>query len=269
MARGTPKVESQLSLRPGAGSAPFRQRWMELLASLESQRSITAAAKAVGLSYKAAWDAIATMNNLSGTLLVERSVGGRGGGGAQLTRQGRELVQTFRTVRDESERFVARVNRRVKSRADLATLGRMAMITSARNHLAGTVTRVTPGSVNDEIELRLPGGDRIIATITRESTQTLALKKGADAIALIKASWVLIAVGDATGMRLSARNQLRGTVIRVTPGAVNSEVVIALHGGQSLVALATRESVQSLALVPGAEATAIFKASSVIVAVAA
>ena len=43
-----PKLEAQLSIRPGAG-APFRKRWMDLLGSLESERSITAAAKAVGL----------------------------------------------------------------------------------------------------------------------------------------------------------------------------------------------------------------------------
>lgn len=268
MARSAPKVESQLSLRTAAGSAPFRQRWMELLTSLETQPSITAGAKSVGLSYKAAWDAIATMNNLAGHLLVERSVGGKGGGGAQLTKQGRELVATFRTVRAESERFVERVNRRVKSKTDLATLGRMTLITSARNHFAGTVTRVTRGAVNDEVELQLPGGDRIVATITRESTQTLGLKKGAEAVALIKASWILLAAGDAQAMKLSARNQLRGTVQALTPGAVNTEVVLALRGGQSVVAIVTHASVKALGLKPGAPTTAIFKASSVILGVA-
>jgi molybdate transport system regulatory protein len=263
-----PALEAQLSIRP-AGGAPFRKRWMELLTSLESERSITAAARAVGLSYKAAWDAIATMNNLSPGPLVERSVGGRGGGGAKLTPAGRRLVETFRAVEAESERFVQRVNRRVRDRDGLATLGRMTLLTSARNHFVGRVTRVIAGKVNDEIELALPGGDRVVAVITRGSRRTLDLKPGVEAVALVKASWILIAPDDGVAPpRLSARNCLRGTVRRVQAGAVNSEVELVLAGGLSLVAVVTRASVDALGLAPGRAACAIFKASSVILGVA-
>ena len=267
MARSSPKIGSALSFDAGGGA--FRKRWMDLLASLQSEASITAAAKAVGLSYKAAWDAIATMNNLAGHTLVERSVGGKGGGGARLTAQGQRLVETFRAVDAENERFVARVNRRVRDHADLKALGRMTMMTSARNHFSGKVVRITAGAVNDEVELKLPGGDRIIATITRESTQTLGLKKGVEAIALIKASWIIVAVEDsAAPLKLSARNRLAGVVRSLTPGAVNTEVTIEIKGGQSVTAIVTRESVKALELAPGQAATAIFKASSVILGVA-
>lgn len=266
----SPKLEAQLSIRPGAGG-PFRKRWMDLLGSLESEGSITAAAKAVKLSYKAAWDAIATMNNLSDAVLVERSVGGKGGGGARLTLEGKRLVATFRAVEAESERFVQRVNRRVREKSGIATLGRMTLLTSARNHFAGRIVRIAPGAVNDEVELKLPGGDRIVATITRESTQTLGLKKNGEAIALIKASWIILAVDDeregAPAMKLSARNCLRGTVGRITRGAVNSEVVIDLRGGSSVVALVTNASAKALGLAPGKPAQAVFKSSSVILGV--
>src|ERR1700753_1545292 len=60
--------------------------------------SITGAAKAVGMSYKAAWDAIDTMNNLAGEPLVVRSTGGKGGGGTTLTARAVSLIDTFRTV---------------------------------------------------------------------------------------------------------------------------------------------------------------------------
>lgn len=263
-----PRLEAHLSIRPGGG-APFRKRWMDLLGSLESERSITAAARAVGLSYKAAWDAIAAMNNLSPAPVVERSVGGRGGGGARLTDPGRRLVQTFRAVEAESERFVERVNRRVSDRAGLATLGHMSLLTSARNHFVGKVSRVVAGAVHDEIELTLPGGDRIVAVITRDSSRTLGLKRGVEAVALVKSSWILLGLDDAVApLKLSARNCLRGIVRRVVRGAVNSEVELELAGGASLVAVVTRTSIKALGLAPGKPACAIFKASSVILGVA-
>ncbi|MGQ0622658.1 MAG: TOBE domain-containing protein [Panacagrimonas sp.] len=267
MSRAAPQVGSALSLDAGGGTA-FRKRWMDLLAVLQTEPSITAAAKAIGLSYKAAWDAIATMNNLAGRAVVERSVGGKGGGGARLTAHGLRLVETFRAVEAENERFVQRVNRRVRDRADLNTLGRMTMMTSARNHFAGKVTRITRGAVNDEVELKLPGGEKIVAIITHESTETLGLKKGAEAVALIKASWIIVAVEDGAPLKLSARNRLSGVVGSLTPGAVNTEVVIGLKGGQSVVAIVTRASATSLELAVGKTASAIFKASSVILGVA-
>lgn len=268
MAGRTPKLGSELSVDAGGGKA-FKKRWMDLLAGLRDEPSIAAAARQVGLSYKAAWDAIATMNNLSGQTLVARSVGGKGGGGARLTRQGLRLVETFHAVEAENARFVERVNRRVRDHADLKALGRMTMMTSARNHFAGKVSRLTRGAVNDEIELKLPGGDRIVAVITHESTETLGLRKGADAIALIKASWIIVGVDGEDALRLSARNCLRGKVSQLTPGAVNTEVIIALKGGQSVAAIVTGASVKSLGLEVGKPACAIFKASSVILAVAA
>ncbi|HEY1078168.1 MAG TPA: TOBE domain-containing protein [Fontimonas sp.] len=178
-------------------------------------------------------------------------------------------METFHAVEAENARFVERVNRRVRDHADLKALGRMTMMTSARNHFAGKVSRLTRGAVNDEIELKLPGGDRIVAVITHESTETLGLRKGADAIALIKASWIIVGVDGEDALRLSARNCLRGKVSQLTPGAVNTEVIIALKGGQSVAAIVTGASVKSLGLEVGKPACAIFKASSVILAVAA
>ncbi len=68
-------------------------------------------------------------------------------------------------------------------------------------------------------------------------------------------------------MRLSARNVLKGTVESVTAGAVNSEVVIALPGGQKVVAMITKKSADDLGLKKGKEAYAVIKASNVMVAV--
>jgi molybdopterin-binding protein len=68
-------------------------------------------------------------------------------------------------------------------------------------------------------------------------------------------------------MKLSARNQLKARVKSVTHGAVNSEVVLELSGGELLVSIITRASAESLGLEPGSGAYAIVKASNVMVAV--
>jgi molybdopterin-binding protein len=66
---------------------------------------------------------------------------------------------------------------------------------------------------------------------------------------------------------VSARNCIAGTVSSVTKGAVNSEVIIAAQSGAQIAAIVTNESVDRLGLASGKAATAIFKASSVIVGV--
>jgi molybdate transport system ATP-binding protein len=140
------------------------------------------------------------------------------------------------------------------------------MKSSARNQLTGTVSRVAAGAVNDEVEITLKGGQRIVAIVTHESATSLGLAVGADAFALIKASSVIV-VTELDNVRLSACNQLAGTVTRMQPGAVNAEVVIDVGGGLSIAAIVTQQSAAALGLATGVAATAIFKASSVIVGV--
>jgi len=142
------------------------------------------------------------------------------------------------------------------------------MKTSARNQFHGKVTQIKSGAVNDEIDIELPGGDKLVAVITRESTEDLRLAVGKEVIALIKAPWVIVATGD-ENIKLSARNRLAGNVAKLTPGAVNTEVIIQLSGGNTVCAIITNSSATELALAPGKPATAIFKASHVIVGVPA
>ena len=68
-------------------------------------------------------------------------------------------------------------------------------------------------------------------------------------------------------MKLSARNVLKGKVKQVNVGAVNCEVLIELAGGETIVSVITKASVDSLGLKPGKEAYAVIKASNVMVAV--
>jgi len=137
---------------------------------------------------------------------------------------------------------------------------------SARNTLAGSVTKVIKGAVNAEVDLTLDGGDKIVAIITNDSVSRLGIKEGTHAYGILKSSWVILAKGlDAK--KISARNVLPGTVTTVHEGAVNNEIVLKLSGGNEVTAIITRESSHALGFKEGDAAFAVFKASSVIIGV--
>ncbi|MDF3933425.1 TOBE domain-containing protein [Pseudomonas citronellolis] len=142
------------------------------------------------------------------------------------------------------------------------------MKVSARNVFKGKVREVRPGAVNSEVVLELAGGESLVAVVTVESVNSLKLAPGAEAVALVKAPWVML-MTEASDIRLSARNCLAGKVLSVTDGAVNAEVVVELAGGSKVYAIVTRDAVSELGLAPGVSATAVIKASHVILGVPA
>ena len=68
-------------------------------------------------------------------------------------------------------------------------------------------------------------------------------------------------------MKLSARNVLKGKIVKIVPGAVNAEVTVQLPGGEQIVSIITSDSVSSLELQVGKTAYAVIKASNVMIAV--
>ncbi|ACM18643.1 molybdate/tungstate-binding protein, molbindin [Geotalea daltonii FRC-32] len=139
---------------------------------------------------------------------------------------------------------------------------------SARNLLSGKVTTVRKGAINSEVELSLDGGETIAAVITNASLEEMGIKEGMEAFALVKAPLVIIAKGN-TGLKFSARNVLQGTVKKIAQGSVNAEISIQLQGSGIITSIITKGSVAAMALQEGDQVSAIFKASSVILAVKA
>jgi molybdate transport system regulatory protein len=247
---------------------------IKLLEAIAVHGSISRAAKHVPLSYKAAWDAVDAMNNIAELPLVERSAGGRQGGGTRLTDHGRRLVALFRAVELEYQAALDRLTAQmdgadgadgVSVRGFQQLLRRMALRTSARNQLAGTVSGLREGDVDYEVFLRLDERTELKAVITRESAQTLEITIGVQVLALIKSSAVLLMTDP--NQRISADNQLWGTVAGIHDGPVNSEVKVDIGGARTMVAVVTHESVQQLGLAEGSAVAAVFQASSVILSV--
>lgn len=137
---------------------------------------------------------------------------------------------------------------------------------SARNVFKGKITAVADGAVNAEIDITTAGGDKIVAIVTEGSVKSLGLAVGKEVVAYVKAPWVTVFTGQPE-VRFSARNQLTGKVTELTKGAVNSEVRITLPGGTPVYAVITNEAAQELGLKQGEPATALIKASHVILGV--
>lgn len=241
-------------------------RFFALLEALHQTGSITRAARTAGLSYRGAWLLLEAACNLAHEPLLETAVGGAGGGGTRLTAAALGLLQAWRQLQAEHQSFVQAQEMRLAQLPALhGLLRRMSMKTTARNQFAGTVSALEIGPVSAEVTIALAAGGEITATMTSAAARRLKLKKGREALALVKASAVVL-VSDFAGWQLSARNQLAGTVSRIERGAVSSLVVLTLPGGAAITASVTNEGVEALGLKVGVPATAVFKAYAVMVA---
>jgi molybdate transport system regulatory protein len=203
-------IEAAITLRSEQVPNVGRDR-IRLLQVVAREGSITAGAKAVGLSYKAAWDALDAMANLFGRPLLETRTGGRAGGGARLTPTGIRVIEAFGRLEAEMTRILRGLE------PDLAGSGispfslfsGFFMRTSARNALRGTITAIRSDTLSAEIAVAISDSKTIYALITQASVRELGLCVGREAIVLIKASFVVIAPG-AVPPTASVRNCLPG-----------------------------------------------------------
>lgn len=244
------------------------QRRLELLKKVDSLGSLSKAAKACGMTYKGAWQAVEAMNEAAGVKLVIASKGGTGGGGMLLTDAGKQLMNAYVLFQDQMQhwmRHLEAISPGVLSQLDV--MRKISMKTSARNLFHGTVKSIQTGSVNCEVILSVGKSTEVVAQITPSSLERLHLEVGSDVYALIKASWVLLAE-DIEGCKTSARNQFCGEIVQLDAGAVNSDVTIALEGGNKISAIVTNGSVAAMGLKKGGRACALVKASHVLLAIA-
>jgi molybdate transport system regulatory protein len=234
---------------------------VEILRRVGQGGSISQAARDAGVSYKAAWQALDTLSNLAGAALVERVVGGAGGGGAQLTAAGEQLLHAADALSSARDQVLARLAGQGTG-ASLAALG---LRTSMRNQLPCTVVAVRTQGQAMRIELQLEGGAVLRSRITKESAQLLGLHAGQSVLALCKATGVqVMADGKASVKAVETGNLLRGVVARASRSAVGGEVALDLEAGLRLVGFCAPGTVLKLR----SAAVAKFDESAVVIAVA-
>ncbi|MGE0349979.1 TOBE domain-containing protein [Hydrogenophaga sp.] len=262
MASRKPSSRNALSDLPQALVDSSADKRLDVLRQVAAGGSISQAAREVGISYKAAWQAIDTLSSLSGQPLVERTVGGAGGGGARITPQGEQLLALAAALAHAREQVLSRF---AGGEALATGLG---LRTSMRNQLPCTVLRCEASSAEDPtvwVQAESAGGTRLWSSVTRESADLLGLAPGRAVLLLCKAT--AVTVGSAVrGNRASVRPadicHFNGLVERVAPGSARDEVVLALPGGGQWVGFAPHPS----ALKTGDRASASVAASALVVA---
>ncbi len=135
---------------------------------------------------------------------------------------------------------------------------------SARNKIKGTIREVKEGAVNGIVKLETPKGHKVSATISMEAIRELGLKARKEATAVIKATEVMMANDF---LKISARNQFRGKITEILPGAVNAIVKLDVDAEFGLSSTISLEAVKELSLKAGEEAVAVIKATSVMISV--
>jgi len=264
----TAPTSDALFLQHMIGSSEQKNPVVTLLEEIDACGSINQAAKSVGMSYKAAWERIENINNISPKPLITRQVGGSGGGGTVLTEAGHEFVSKANLLQREFTSFLNFFYfNPEEASTTLKTLRRIEMKISARNVWLGQVAKIEKGAVNSVVTLSLRGQDQIVSVITDNSVQRLGLEVGSEALAIVKAPSVMLSP-EVDPQKISARNILKGTVSRILSGVVNDEVTIDLSGGNTVTSILTSESVRRIGLKEGMPIAAIIKASDVLLAIA-
>ena len=240
------------------------EKRIDLLIAIKRTGSISKAAIEVPMSYKAAWEAIESMNNLSTIPIVQRETGGVGGGGTTLTPYGENLVTTYEILRNEQKKFLQNLTQITDiNTGTLKTIRRLSMQISARNQISGTVELIEHGKINAEIFIKLKSGYTLVSVITNTAVNNLDLKLGDEVVAIFKSSTVLITT-DIT-LNISARNKFQGTVDSINQGEINSELIIDIGNGDKIASIITTNSIEKLGIIKGSQVSAIIKASDVMI----
>lgn len=260
--------QGRLELVSG-GATLLADARIRLLEAIDAQGSISRAAPLVPLSYKGAWDAVEAMNNLSTEPLVERSTGGRHGGGAVLTAHGRRMVELYRAMEGECQLALARLLSRGMEGAEsdagafAGFLRNMALRTSARNQFLCTVTLLEPTDVDVRLHLSLDGDQPLSVLVTQASVERLGIREGMSLMVLIKASAVGL-TRRAPAAR-TGQNTLWGTVTEVIEGAQRSEVTLQVGAHRFITAVLPASDAQRVRPEVGERLCAHFSPSSPLV----
>jgi molybdate transport system regulatory protein len=257
------KIDALLALRSDGKLLVGRDR-IKVLEAVAEHKSISKAAKAVGFSYKAAWDAVTAINNLLPSPASVTKAGGRSGGGAEVTAEGLKLIETFHKLEDRLSRVSSMIAEEGLEGADDFPLWGLGLRISTRNVFRAEVVSVRKWPVDVEVTLQISGEHKLYSVITNDATSDLDLRPGRKVIALVKSSFVeLVPTAQPPS---DARNLLTGVVSRRTDAERNCELLIDIGAGKAMTAVVPRRVIEEMRVEEGSQVTAHFAPEDVILA---
>jgi molybdate transport system regulatory protein len=206
---------------------------IDILRRIGQAGSISEAARAAGVSYKAAWQAIDTLSNLAGTPLLDRAVGGSGGGGASLTEAGKHLLWAAEQLGQSRAKALAKLGQGPgTSSGHPSRMAALGLRTSMRNQLPCIVKALKTSGPAIRVELVLSDGSPLFSRITKESAQLLDLRAGRPVLALFKATAVSV---SRDGENAPGKNRLEGRITRISKAVNGGETAMAVAQDLQLV----------------------------------
>jgi molybdate transport system regulatory protein len=258
------RIDALLALRADGRLLVGRDR-IALLEAVIEYGSMSKAAQAAGFSYKTAWDAVQAINNLLPKPAFVTRTGGKRGGGAEVTEEGRKLIAAFRSLEEKLGRISSAIAAEgLDNFDDLLLLG-LGVKISARNAFRCTVMRIREDPVDVMVTLQVSATNVLTSVVTHGAVTDLGLAPGRNVVALVKSSFVMLAPHGET-CSLPNRNKLEGEVTRRVDGDANSEIHLDIGDGKCLTAVVPKETAQDLHIASGDRLDAVFKASDVILA---
>ena len=238
---------------------------VELLEKIDEHGSISKASKAMKMSYKAAWDMVDAMNNLSDEPLVQKVTGGKNGGGAQVTQVGKELINTFKKFKEFYNALLLKVDEDELSNDNhLSLIRKLHMKSSSRNMVSGHIKEFNTAEYNTKVELSISDSTSLFAIIPTATFVDMDLQKGDKAFALVQESSIMLSTIEPQG--ISARNILKSTISALKTDAVSTEVKLSI-GKNTLTSAISNDALESLNFKIGQEIYAIIKATDIIISI--
>lgn len=257
------QFESSLTLL-NVDTPVLLEKRIKLLQAIAEVGSISKAAKLVPMSYKTAWEAIDSINNLSTQILVKKETGGKGGGGAKITAYGQNLLKTYLIFQEEHDKFLKTLTKLTDFQSgNIKQLQRLNMQISARNQISAKIEEIKFDNINASVILRIKSGQRMVSNISKTSIENLALKENDEVIAIFKSNSVMIATNELPGF--SARNKIKGIITDISLSEVNAQITVMINETDSLTALITKEASKELELQMNQEVYAIIKSSDIMI----
>jgi molybdate transport system regulatory protein len=233
---------SRLHFAQALGHEALDKR-LDILRRIGEAGSISEAARGAGISYKAAWQALENLSNLAGAHLIEKVVGGSGGGGTRLTDAGQQLLEAADRLSDARRSVLAELEQRTDSALNLPSLIGLGLRTSMRNQLPCIVESISKKAGIARVRLALPTGEALTSRITSESAELLGLNAGMTVVALCKATAVTVKPSCEAREGL---NRLHGTIIQITSADDGGEVAVELMRGLQLIGFPAEHQMLSM-----------------------
>jgi len=258
-------VELSSNLTLELFNQPFLlEKRIQLLFAIEKTGSISKASKEVPMSYKSAWEAVESMNNLSSKAIVLKSTGGKGGGGTHLTDYGQKLLQTYTILKEEQRKFLQKLQNRTDIESGtLKSIERLSMQISARNQIQTVVKKISNDKVNTKLELKLKSDNQLSSIITNGARETLNIEVGNEVMAIFKSSSVLLVKKN--DLQKTYINQLEGFLKKINISEINVEVILDMGQSESLVSVMKVEDFKSLNLSLGEEVVALIQPNDIMI----